>query len=104
MIHLDLRTDLKKVRANINMAGMGECKYSSPCAIGAMIDDPAERQSLDAINLADVPNVQSLLETGRISAPEDQHDDLAELQAWFDAAAPDFEEVLTELEAKYADA
>jgi len=106
-IHLDLRTDLAKVRANINLKDMGRCLYASPCAIGAMIDHPADRERLDHVkdqHGAAQVNIVTLISQGEISAPTDQHAELKMLQEYFDSSgeAEEFEQYLTELEQKYA--
>lgn len=102
-VHIDLTRDLHKVRARIDPTTLGTCLYAAPCAIGAMIDDPAERERLDSLTKGGAP-VCRLLFDGELAAPEDQRADLSVLQSAFDnnEDSPDrFFETLEQLEAKY---
>jgi len=100
MIHLDLTRDLAKV--DPSMLTLSSCKYSAPCAIGAMMT-PKQRKAL-----ADTPldgwSIWRLVDDNTISVPADQLDDFRALQKAFDRGATrpsDFEAVLNELRLKY---
>lgn len=96
-IHIDLRTDLPKVREFANREEMGKCKYASPCAIGAMMPED-RRARFDRGQL----HIGVLLDRGSVIAPSDQHDDLLDLQQPFDSnESGEFDRVLAKLEAKY---
>jgi hypothetical protein len=103
---IDLRTDLAKVRANINIDAMGRCKYVSPCAIGAMIDDPFIRQRLDEAQDQGSTNLEihTLVKIGAVEMPAEQVDDAKHLQSIFDNSGDRqlFWEKFAELERKYA--
>lgn len=125
-IQLDLRRDLPKVREAFTKGELqyqkGErpngytCSYQGPCGIGAMMTS-AERYDSDRAyddGLASDTTIGGLIKAGLVEVPEDQVDDFRNLQRKHDrlthevqselpltSANRQFEELLTELEAKY---
>jgi hypothetical protein len=104
VVPLDARRDLPKVRASLDtlLVTIREqaCRFSSPCAIGAMIDDRDMLARLD----------QYTDEAGRTGAKTcflrfntvEEMDDLLCLQHDFDSGQVDmFLSTLNELEVKY---
>jgi len=101
-IELDLTRDLPKVRRSYGrlIKRMGECSYSSPCAVGAMMT-PAQRKKL-AQRHEDGTSIDALVDTGLVAIPPEQLDDLVELQDAFDRRDRDaFGAKLIECERKY---
>jgi len=101
-IELDLTRDLAKVRGNTGP--LGRCRYTAPCAIGAMMSADDRDDILRQGTLVDATRIRSLLSAGKVVAPAEQHADLIALQFAFykaDFFPEDFERTLTELEAKY---
>jgi len=99
-IALDMRTDLARVTYDVlAQPGYGNCTYSSPCAVGAMMT-PEQRQALIEIN-ADTDRIAALIDSGRITVPEDQAADFVRLQLAFDRNRG-FDAQLTYLKGKYA--
>ena len=107
MFKLDLRTDLAKVTPDIiALAGNSTCRYTAPCAVGAMLT-PEQRQQIDAAD-CDIISVRALArgENGKpklFDIPADQIADFTSLQVSFDRTTPTrFGETLALLKEKYA--
>lgn len=100
-IQLDLKTDLAKV-APETVGDIGDCRYSAPCAIGAMMS-PEQRATFKGDN--DFTLIGELLLMGTISVPDDQADDFRELQRQFDRSGDRpgrFWTVVNKLKEKYS--
>lgn len=103
MIRLDLRTALPElIRAcAAGEIALGQCRYSGPCAIGAMMT-PNERAALQASG-RDGQLLRQLAAEGLVSFPDpDQLTDAAMLQSAFDGGSRAlFERELGRLQEKY---
>jgi hypothetical protein len=105
-MHLDLRTDLPKIRAAFNTGELdpvvGHGRYCGPCAVGILL--PQElRQKLDLGH--GYKSIANILEAGQcgLAAPFEQHGDWSALQGAFDSSNKEqFDRCLTRLEATYA--
>jgi hypothetical protein len=101
-IEIDLRRDLPKVREQLEdvLPSRGNCRYSAPCAVGAMLS-PAAREALRADD-KDGSDISVLLSDGTVRAPADQKLDIDALQEAFDNLTEEaFLAELARLEAKY---
>lgn len=111
MLSLDFRVDLPKVRAAYEAktlqaqthAGKKTLpKYAGPCAIGVLLPEDL-RERLDR---KEYSRITTLLASGALTAPDDQHEDWGRLQIahdqWKRTQFDHFLPVLEELEAKYA--
>ena len=109
--HIDLRTDLSRLRAALtagNVSLSGDCWYAAPCILGSLFD-VATRVRLDngfPDGLGDT-SISTLIARGLVTTPADQVDDLIQLQKISDTTpAPDqvsaLFTLLDELEPKYA--
>lgn len=85
MIKLDLRNLTPEIVANTR-TNMGECRYSSPCIIGALME-PADRKRFDTPNqkYLGVNAVSYLIDRHEIEFPNAEEGHLAnQLQEAFD--------------------
>ena len=106
-IKLDLRTDLAKVTPE-TLGPLGSCRYTAPCAIGAMLT-PEQRRDVAAYDGGDGDTTffDTLVRKDIFTVPAYQLADFVSLQNTFDRAKGDesrgrFFTTLTELKEKYS--
>jgi len=97
-IKLDLRTDLIKVIPE-KLGSRTACRYSAPCAIGAMMTYDQRAQLVEVQR--DTREIGTLVAEGFVSVPAGQLRDFQGLQRAFDRSVPEFDLVLAELKEKY---
>lgn len=101
MIHLDLTRDLPRALAMRDqlIKNLGDCRYSAPCVIGAMMTEE-EREELPEDY--DGALIWLLANNGYVGIPCDQRIDFRDLQYAFDKGDPDyFTSKLDSLASKY---